>query len=378
MRVELIDHRQRLASLAGEWNDLLARSRADSVFLTWEFVTAWLDVLRPQCELRVLAVRDEEGCLAGIAPFYLAPLKLVGALPYRCLRVLGDEGSAADYPDIIADTQREPEVLAALADALTDLSGWDCLWMARVATWRGAVDRIQALCDRAGFSIRTRGRPFSIIYLPASFDDYLNLLSKKTRYNLRRGRRQCEDLGPTRMITCANTGDIPLFLDELVRLHQSHWESAGDMGTFRRHPDLRLFFEEAARRMLSRGWLRLSGLEIRGQMHAAQYGFAYRGTYSAIQEGYDPGLAEVTCGVGNVARAAAIEGAIAEGLRVYDFLDGDTWHKQRWGAEVHEGHDLFVQRQSIRTLPLRAGRVWPTGRYLHWAPGRPAPAGAPA
>lgn len=366
MRIEIIHERRRLEELAGEWNPLLARSRADAAFLTWEFISAWLDVVRPGCELRVIVVRNDDGELAGIAPFYIRRLLLGRAVPFRCLRVLGDDAAASDYPDLIIRSDLEPAVLEALARCLADLPGWDGLWLARAAGWTGAPDRLRALAAGGGFHLRARTRPFSIVDLPGSYAAYLEKLSSKTRYNLRRGRRQCETAGGCKLRVCETLEQVVPLMAELERLHQQHWEAAGDAGAFRRNPRLRALFEEVARRFLPRGWLRLAGLEVGGRIRAVQFGYAYRGVYSAIQEGYDPDLAGVTCGVGNVARAAAIEAAIAEGIRVYDFLDGATWHKQRWGADTREGYDVFLLRRTIRTLPLRVGKLWPTGRFMVW------------
>lgn len=366
MRVDVIRDRSGLEALAGEWNRLLARSRADNVFLTWEFISAWVDVARPGCKLCVLAVRDSQGALVGIAPFHRHRLKLAGVVEYHCLRVLGDAGGAADYPDLIVQADRELEVLRALGRHMAAMPGWDCLWLGRAAGWTGTVERLRELADGGDFHLRLRSRCFSVIHLPATFDAYLETLSSNTRYNLRRGRRQCEDLGGCKLRTCETPEQVAAFVGELERLHQKHWESVGDLGGFRREPRLRAFFEEVSRRFVQRGWLRLSGLEIQGRMQAVQFGYAYGGSYYSIQEGYDPDLTGIRGGVGSVARAAAIESAIAEGIRTYDFLADANPHKQRWGARMREGHDIFVLRRSLKTRPLRALSIWPTGRYMFW------------
>ncbi|HOB74535.1 MAG TPA: GNAT family N-acetyltransferase [Phycisphaerae bacterium] len=366
MRVEVIQDRTGLEALASEWNPLLAGSRADNVFLTWEFISTWLDVVRPTCDLYVLVVRDDDGACLGIAPFYRRRLKVARTFSLRCLRVLGDDAAAADYPDLIIRSDLESEVLEALGRHLAASPGWDCLWLARTAGWTGALNRLGQLSAGGGFHLRCRTRPFSRVHLPDNYEAYLEKLSGKTRYNLRRGRRQCESLGGCKLRVCEDPGQVASFVGELVRLHQKHWEAAGDAGAFRRNPCLRTFFEEVAGRFLRCGWLRLAGLEVDGRIRAVQFGYAYHGVYSAIQEGYDPDLTEVTCGVGNVARAATIEATIAEGLGVYDFLDGATWHKQRWGADLLEGYDIFIHRRSLRTLPLRVGEIWPTGRFMTW------------
>ena len=55
-------------ALAGEWNDLLHHSPADTVFLTLEYQCTWWQHLS-EGELLILAVRDAEE-LVGIAPLF--------------------------------------------------------------------------------------------------------------------------------------------------------------------------------------------------------------------------------------------------------------------------------------------------------------------
>jgi CelD/BcsL family acetyltransferase involved in cellulose biosynthesis len=57
--------------LKDEWNSLLARSRFNTIFLTWEWQTTWWRHLgRNRGELYLLEGRDEGG-LVAIAPLYL-------------------------------------------------------------------------------------------------------------------------------------------------------------------------------------------------------------------------------------------------------------------------------------------------------------------
>jgi CelD/BcsL family acetyltransferase involved in cellulose biosynthesis len=121
------------------------------------------------------------------------------------------------------------------------------------------------------------------------------------------------------------------------------------------------FYRTFAPAALTKGWLRVFGLEQDGALRAVQYGFAYGGSFLALQEGFDPDAAP---GAGNVLRSHAFQRCIEEGLREYDFLGGFTEHKRRWGAEIREGRDVFLGRKRLKTALLFSQKVWPTGRYL--------------
>jgi len=88
--VEIVTSREELEFYAKEWNELLASSDADTIFLTWEWISTWLDSVYPDGELLVVFVRDNNARLIGIAPFYLSDIHFLGLIKYRCLRIIGD------------------------------------------------------------------------------------------------------------------------------------------------------------------------------------------------------------------------------------------------------------------------------------------------
>jgi hypothetical protein len=121
-------------TLRGDWNRLLGRSGADSVFLTWEWIRTWLDCGARRWQPFIVVVRDTGGAVVGIAPFYVAQYRLLHALPVRVLRLAGDFPTGAEYGDWIVAREHEPEACAAIGAALHAVRGsWDCIWMPNVS-----------------------------------------------------------------------------------------------------------------------------------------------------------------------------------------------------------------------------------------------------
>ena len=81
--------------LAGEWNDLLRRSAADTIFLTLEFQRTWWECLG-RGELLILAMRDDADTLVGIAPL----LEMKDSQEQHVLATVGCV-EVADYLDFI-------------------------------------------------------------------------------------------------------------------------------------------------------------------------------------------------------------------------------------------------------------------------------------
>jgi CelD/BcsL family acetyltransferase involved in cellulose biosynthesis len=351
-----------VCTLEGEWNGLLRQSAADSIFLTWEWVRTWLEAVDESVQPLVVAVRDGDGRLVGLGPFYRSRLRLAGLVTYRALRVLGDEPTGAEYPDWIALGEREGEIHRAMAGALVrNDADWDCIWMPRMSGWSGAGDRIRQAGRAAGLHCQDRPRAFSAIALPPTFAEYMSRLSAKTRKNVRRETDRILRRPGVRIVRCQSRADIERFLEALFRLHHDRWARKGDQGTFRRNPAAARFYEGFAPLALANGWLRIYGLEQDGDLKAVQIGYVYGRVFHALQEGFDPSY---EAGAGNVLRALVLESCIAEGLRSYDFLAGVTSHKQRWMATPRDGYDVFVGRRSVRNALLFWPHVWPSGRYL--------------
>jgi hypothetical protein len=71
-RTDLIDTPERFRALESEYVALLQRSSANSVFLTWEWLSTWMDVFGSNAKPFVILVRDEADRLLAAAPLKIA------------------------------------------------------------------------------------------------------------------------------------------------------------------------------------------------------------------------------------------------------------------------------------------------------------------
>jgi CelD/BcsL family acetyltransferase involved in cellulose biosynthesis len=361
MRVECLQDWAAIASLEPEWNRLLGDSAADSIFLTWEWIRCWADVMGEQIRPLVVSVRNERGDLVGIAPMYHAKLRLAHTVPYRVLRVMADFPTGADYPDWIVRRGCEDAATAAIVRALDGLRGWDFIWMPRMAGWTGSFDRIEAACRTAGLPVRTRTHGFAAFPLPAESTAYFKSLSANKRQALKTETKRILKRPGVEIVRCETESQLPSFLNALFDLHGRRWNTRGDSGTFKNRPLEVDFYNRFAPIALKKGWLWLYGLREDGDFKATQVGYVYRNVFHQLQEGFDP---TYVSGAGNVLRARVIEDCVANGLVEYDFLGDMSEHKRRWLATFREGHDLFIGRPTLKNLLLTRFGVWPPGRYM--------------
>src|SRR5262249_26649857 len=103
MKVVEIRREEDLQQMRAAWNQLVAESGSKTIFLSWEWVSAWWSAYGTPGELRILTAVDDQGVLRGIAPLRRRVLWRYGQQA-PALAFIGDAPSDcdADYLDFIA------------------------------------------------------------------------------------------------------------------------------------------------------------------------------------------------------------------------------------------------------------------------------------
>lgn len=363
MHVKLINCWDELETLAGEWNGLLSNSTANTIFLTWEWITAWKNTLGNKYTPFVITVRTDDDELAGIAPFYLAHLYLFKFVPYNSLRVLGDLDTGSEYPNLIIKKGLEDSVYTSFFKTLEEhRKKWDCIWMPNWAGWSSGAEQFLAhLNENEALSYYKRERDFSFFTLSDSVETLFSSMSKSRRYANRRILKKISALPDIEINHCSDQEELSDYLETLFDLHRKRWGAQGEKGSFTRRPALKQFYKEFTPKALEKGWLKLLQLEENGHPKAIQIGYTYNNVYHQMQEGFDPSYAD---GVGNYLRIKFIEQCIADNAAEYDFLGGYSEHKRRWGAVRRTGYDFFIWNKNLKNILFTYKQIWPTGRYL--------------
>ena len=126
MRILLHETWDDVRNLSDKWNDLLANSAGNTIFLTWEWMEAWWNNYGLQRPLFVLSAWEGDA-LEGIAPFYVDKLARWGR-NWKCLKLIGDGSRDSDYLDCIVRNGRENEIAGEFVRFLeSQRNHWDCL-----------------------------------------------------------------------------------------------------------------------------------------------------------------------------------------------------------------------------------------------------------
>ncbi len=329
MNVKVLTAPEAFDPLKRPWNDLLQRSATNTIFNTWQWQETWWRCFGEDRELRLCMVYEGRQ-LVGIAPL----VGLEGDSTAQTLQLVGGT-DVSDYLDVIAEPTHVPAVWTAVLDAL-EWHTLDLHALPEASPTRPALARLAA---ERGYGFAEKVEDVCPLFsLPQSWDDYLALLGKKNRHELRRKMRRLEQEADARVRI---THDIAALADDVDAFITLHRTSAGRKGRFM---DARMteFFHALARVCFMEKWLYLTFLDVNGRLAATTLSFKYGRTLALYNSAYDLRFQRLSPGVLLVAHV--IREAIASGLQTFDFLRGDERYKYDLGGQDTRVMHLTLSR----------------------------------
>lgn len=370
MQIRRITNLDELAGTSGDWN----RLAAGIPFRSWEWLGTWWRHYEPalkaagrRVELYVLAVTEGDE-LVAIAPWYMDRSLRSG----NVIRFLGSGEVCSDYLSVLCQPSRQTEVAEALADwlnrsshrTLRDGDRWDLIELACVDVCEAMPRLLGEKLTERGAHVQSREADHTWrIELPSTFDEYLNLLSKSHRKQLRQFQRRFFDTNRAVLRTVRELDQLETGWQILTDLHQRRLESLGKPGSFKSEA-FRQFHREASECLFSAGLLQLHWLEFEGRAIAAEYHLSGQEILFAYQGGIDPDALEHE--PGRLITLATLHRALEAGYRGFDFCRGDEPYKQHWRASARSNCSwrIVANRSSSR---LR-NHLWTAGQSARqWA-----------
>lgn len=358
--MEMVDDIGAFARLAPDWNELLAASESDGLFLTWEWMFTWWRHLSKGCKLQIIVLRSG-GTLIALAPLALRRASFLGVPPVATLQFLGSGVAGSDYLDLIVRRGHEAEAIVTLSERL---SSWGRgLAFMRMLPGSHAAALVSGLRERRWRAWQGPREECPFVSLRGeSFESYLGSLGSEHRYAFRRKLARIERSREPSFELVHTEPERQRALATLFELHAMRWRARGDAGAFSSQ-SLRAFHDDVSRLALAEGWLRLWVLRFGSKPVAALYGFLRRRTFYFYQAGFDPAFSKDS--VGLVMLGVAVRAAMEEGADELDLLHGTEGYKAHWAKTTREllrvelyapGARGFLEREAT-ALTREARRV---------------------
>ncbi len=347
--------------LESTWRGLSARVGASaSAFIAWPWIGAWLGLLPPQADVRVLqASLGAE--VVGLA-LLVRTRRLLGPVPFCEAWHLHASGDPAidkvciEHNDFLVLPEHGDSLRAAMLAHWQSVAG-----AAAELHLPGLVGDGWARLLPAGMSAENetkRSAGVALEAVRASKLDFTPLLSSHSRRFVRRSMKEYQTvIGPLVVDEADSPAQAIDFLGELVRLHEATWRQRGLPGAFA-GPGILDFHH----RLIELAWPErgVQLLRVRAGDRALGYLYAFvrGGRLFVYQSGFDYGLLEKHGRPGLVTHTLAIQHNAAQGHAHYDLLAGESQYKATV-ATVEEAMTWSVWRKPAWRFGLeRQLRLW--------------------
>lgn len=323
MRTELYTTAEAFETLKPAWNALLARSTSDVIFLTWEWQSTWW-LTYEAGQLWIAAVYDMDDRLVGIGPWFIHNRD-----GERVVRTIGCV-DVTDYVDIIVDRDCVEPVQLALAELMLEhRKAFDRINLCNIPEASPTYTRFPDLLRQLDFDAdMVLQEVCPIIHLPDDWEDYLAMLDKKQRHELRRKIRKAESEADIKWTVLEAEADFEPSVDAFLVLMAASQPAKAEFLAESRNL---AFFRRILRLTFDKGWLRLSFLYVNGTPVAAYCDFDYNQHILVYNSGLNLNeYAHLSTGI--VLLCYNIRHAIETKRNVFDFLRGNETYKYRMGA----------------------------------------------
>lgn len=314
-------------SLFNDWSMLQTTSPGSHIFYTPDWSKVWWQHFGDGYTLYLGAVR-KAGNIIGIAPLCIKDSTVF---------FIGDT-NVCDYLDFIIKPGDEQDFFGALLDNLA-ATGVRHLNLSPVRGDSSVITSLAAIAQHRRLTFQRTNYDVSLdVSLPASWEEYLQLLTSKQRHELNRKWRRLHEVGEVffRTSTEGNSHDITTFI-KLFR------ESRQDKARFLT-PSMETFFWSLLNTMATAQRLRLNLLEINTVPAAATICLDYQDVVYLYNSGYDPKLSWLS--VGLISKAMSIQDSIQRGKKRFDFLKGGEQYKYHLG-----GQEIPLYACSLSLIP---------------------------
>jgi len=190
------------------------------------------------------------------------------------------------------------------------------------------LTHLVGIAQERGYKVSCKVEDVSLeLDLPPTWEEYLGILNRKQRHEVRRKLRRLWEAGEVNYRVIEDSEAVTDAIDLFMRLFR---ESREDKAIFMT-ANMESFFRSLAKAMAQVRLLRIGILELDASPVAAIMCFDYNGTMYLYNSGYDRHYSSLS--VGLTSKILCIKDSIERGRKKFDFLKGSEEYKYRLGGK---------------------------------------------
>jgi len=305
-----------LDGVTSSWNELRHCLKWGSIFVLPAWLKVWWEVFGSGAELYSRTLRQREKII-GLAPLLVnkETASFIGS------------ADVCDYLDFVIIPGREQDFFKVMLDDLRE-KGINQLDLRPLRPDSTVLSHLVSIAQNRGYEVLCHPEDVSLVLdLPSTWDEYLAILSKKQRHEVRRKLRRLWEAGNVEH-RCVEVGrEVEDYLDIFLKLFSlSRDEKASFM-----NPKMESFFRSLAKAMAEIGLLRLGIIQLDKVPVAMTMGFDYNDSHYLYNSAYDPQFNYLS--VGLLCKVLCLKESIEKGRKKWDFLKGGEPYKYQLGGQ---------------------------------------------
>ena len=317
--------------IEAEWEAVLHDSLADTLFLTPQWQKVWWDIFGDGRTMCGFSYHGADGAPDGVAA--IASLVKSG----DTVTFVGSQDTF-DYNDFPIRPGHEESFYRSLLECMEEQE----VRLLHLDSLRESSSTLELLPEMArglGYTVEIEQEDVtSGIALPGTWDEYLGMLNKKDRHELRRKLRRMDSQTDWKWYSVTDPAEVGVRLGEFISLMRLSRTDKDEFMT----PERERFFHNITQRMAEMGQLQLFFLEMDGSTVATCLCFDYEGSRLLYNSGYDPEYGYYS--VGLLLNAMSLKDAIDRGLAYFDFLRGPEPYKAHLGGQQRSLYQMVVTK----------------------------------
>lgn len=349
MQVHVISEYDDFVALQGVWENVLKRSRDDTIYLTHEWFRCWWLSYGQGKQLSVILIKDRDDVI-GIAPFYAVKGLYRRLIPVREVRFCVNEMSPR--VNFVAVRDREEVVVRSVLEYLCDRrQSWDILRLSKLHAGSFTYEVLQrVLCEKKLLARMSESYKCPYFYADGTWDAYYKDRPASLRKRMRNTLNRVTRFGDVVIEKIEEKDRLDAALRTIYAVSGRSWKHAVGKSLLKRKSQL-AFYDHITRRMGEKGWIRVWLLKSRGRCLAFEYHLIYNGVAYPIRADFDEEYRAISPGSFleyNIIRTLFQDSRVRE----YDFCGDNYRYMLNWTQLVKEHVDIaiFNKRLSSRSL----------------------------
>lgn len=337
--VECIEN---IYTLKNIWNSIAEQDPTNSVFLTFEWLSCWLNVYAPNVNSFIICVRENDSIIA-LAPFIIVSHSEFG-IPLKRLQFIGHLNS--DYMDFLILKDQNECINLILDYIYNQQVKWDYCVLSHFSGESGNLLLLESiLSKRNNIFKKLKGSICPYIKIQSDIETFLKQKKSGLRYDLKKSEielRKKGELSYTKITdqSCALI-DLPQFLEMLdKRENQVNRIGTKQNNEFRKQ-NFELFINDESM------WpnINFCKLCIDNKPIAYHLGFEYNYKIYWYKPTFDVDFIKYS--PGKLLIKKSLEYAIKNEFNEFDFLLGDEPYKFQWSDKFRDSYDIIFANQKL-------------------------------